>query len=67
MTIDVLYNMKREMLRRKLLPRTVNIYLQYVKMFLLANKDKDIKEFSKKDVRKFLCKMEEKEVSGIRN
>lgn len=64
MVVDVLYNMKREMLRRKLSPRTVNTYLQYVKMFLLANKDKDIMEFSKKDVKEFLYKMEEKDVSG---
>jgi len=56
--------MKKEMLRRKLSPRTVKTYLQYVKMFLLANKDKEPKEFSKKDVREFLYKMEEKEVSG---
>lgn len=61
---DVIYNMKREMLRRKLSPRTVKTYLQYVKMFLLANKDKEIKEFSKKDVREFLFKLEEKDVSG---
>jgi len=64
MTVDVIYNMKREMLRRKLSPRTVKTYLQYVKMFLLANKDKEIREFSKKDVREFLYKMEEKDASG---
>lgn len=64
MTLDVLYNMKREMLRRKLSPRTVKTYLQYVKIFLLANKDKHPKEFSKKDVREFLYKMEERDVSG---
>ena len=62
--VDILYNMKREMLRRKLSPRTVNSYLFYVKKFLLANKDKSPKEFSKKDVREFLYKMEEKDVSG---
>ena len=62
--IDVIYNMKREMLRRKLSPRTVKTYLQYVKMFLLVNKDKDSKEFSKKDVREFLYKMEDRDVSG---
>lgn len=64
MTVDVLYNMKREMLRRKLSPRTVKTYLQYVKKFLIANKDKHPKEFSKKDVRAFLYKMEEQDVSG---
>ncbi|MBN1376893.1 tyrosine-type recombinase/integrase [Candidatus Woesearchaeota archaeon] len=64
MAVDVIYNMKREMLRRKLSPKTVKTYLQYVKLFLLANKDKAPKEFSKKDVREFLYKMEEKNVSG---
>ncbi len=64
MTLDVLYNMKREMLRRKLSPRTVKTYLQYVRQFLLANKDKEIRQFSKKDVREFLYNLEQKEVSG---
>ena len=64
MPLDVLYNMKREMLRRKLSPRTVKTYLQYVKSFLLSNMDKSPREFSKKDVREFLYNMEEKEVSG---
>lgn len=56
--------MKREMLRRKLSPRTIKTYLQYVKMFLLANKDKKIREFSKKDVRRFLYELEERDASG---
>ena len=64
MTIDVLYNMKREMLRRKLSPRTVKTYLFYVRKFLLANKNKEIREFSKKDVREFLYNLEQKDVSG---
>jgi len=64
MAVDVLYNMKREMLRRKLSPRTVKTYLFWVNKFLLVNKDKEIREFSKKDVREFLYKMEEREVSG---
>jgi len=64
MTLDIFYNMKREMLRRKLSPRTVKTYLQYVKKFLLANKNKDPKKFSKKDVREFLYNLENKEVSG---
>lgn len=62
--MDILYNMKREMLRRKLSPRTVKTYLYYVKKFLLANKNKEPKEFSKKDVRRFLYDMEEKDLSG---
>lgn len=64
MSIDVLYNMKREMLRRKLSPRTVKTYLQYVRQFLNANKDKEPKQFSKKDVREFLCRLEQKDLSG---
>lgn len=64
MTIDILYNMKREMLRRKLSPRTVKNYLFHVNKFLLANKDKMPKEFSKKDVREYLYRMEEKGLSG---
>lgn len=64
MVIDVLYNMKREMLRRKLSPRTVKTYLQYVRKFLLENKDKEPKQFSKKDIREFLYNLENKEVSG---
>ena len=64
MGVDVLYNMKREMLRRKLSPRTVKAYLFWVKKFLLVNKDKSPREFSKKDVREFLYDMEERDVSG---
>lgn len=64
MVVDVLYNMKREMLRRRLSPRTVKTYLQYAKLFLLSNKDKSPKEFSKKDVREFLYKLEQRDVSG---
>ncbi|MCK4670605.1 MAG: tyrosine-type recombinase/integrase [Nanoarchaeota archaeon] len=64
MAIDVLYNMKREMLRRKLSPRTVKTYLYYVHKFLLTYKDKEPKQFSKKDVREFLYNMEQRDVSG---
>jgi len=64
MTIDILYNMKREMLRRKLSPRTVKTYLFHVNKFLLKNKDKTPKQFSKKDIREYLYKMEEKDLSG---
>lgn len=64
MVVDIIYNMKREMLRRKLSPRTVKTYLFHVKKFLLANKDKLPKEFSKKDVKEFLYEMEKKGYSG---
>lgn len=52
------------MLRRKLSPRTVKTYLFHVNKFLLDNKDKTPKQFSKKDVREYLYKMEEKGLSG---
>ena len=64
MGLDVIYNMKREMLRRRLSPRTVTTYLFWVKKFLLANKHKHPKEFSKKDVRRFLYELEDRDVSG---
>lgn len=64
MPLDVLYNMKREMLRRKLSPRTVKTYLHYIRKFLLANKDKEPKQFSKKDVREFLYKLEQQDLAG---
>ncbi|MBS1266924.1 MAG: Tyrosine recombinase XerA [Candidatus Woesearchaeota archaeon] len=64
MAVDIIYNMKREMLRRKLSHKTINTYLLYVKKFLLANQDKSIKKFSKKDVREFLYRMEQRGVSG---
>lgn len=64
MVVDILYNMKREMLRRKLSPRTVKTYLFHVNKFLLANKDIPIKKFSKKDVREYLYKLEERGLSG---
>ena len=62
--IDIIYNMKREMLRRKMSPRTVKTYLSYVRKFLLANKDKEPRQFSKRDVREFLCNMESRGLSG---
>ena len=64
MPVDVVYNMKREMFRRKLSPRTIKTYLYYVGLFLIANKEKTPKKFSKKDVREFLYRMEERDVSG---
>ena len=64
MVLDVIYNMKREMLRRKLSVKTIKTYLGFVKKFLLDNKDKTPKEFSKKDVKRFLYDLENTEVSG---
>lgn len=64
MVVDIIYNMKREMLRRKLSPRTVKSYIFHVNKFLLANKNKPIKKFSKKDVREYLYKLETRGLSS---
>lgn len=61
--MDLIYNMKREMLRRGLSRKTVETYLQYVKQFLLFCK-KPINKFSKKDVREFLYHMQRKDLAG---
>ncbi|USN45416.1 MAG: tyrosine-type recombinase/integrase [Candidatus Woesearchaeota archaeon] len=62
--MDPLYSMKREMLRRKLSPRTVKTYIAYVKKFIAFQNGKDYKKYSKKDVRAFLYELEQREVSG---
>ncbi|MFP4195129.1 MAG: tyrosine-type recombinase/integrase [Candidatus Woesearchaeota archaeon] len=64
MTVDVLYNMKREMLRRKMSRKTISTYLQYVRQFLEFCKDNDVRQFSKRDVRAFLISLQEKGVAG---
>lgn len=64
MALDIIYNMKREMFRRKLSPRTIKTYLQYVHKFLIVNRDKEPKQFSKRDIKEFLYRMEERDVSG---
>jgi len=64
MVLDILYNMKREMFRRKLSNKTIQTYMFYVKKFLDHNKKKDPKKFSKKDVREFLYYLQEKGLSG---
>lgn len=64
MAIDVIYSMKREMLRRGLSVKTVKTYLYYVKQFLLFCKDKPPERFSKKDVREFLYKLQNKDLAG---
>jgi len=51
--MDVIENMKREMFRRKLSPRTIKTYLEYVRKFLLFCK-KEPKKFSKVDIKYFL-------------
>ena len=64
MAVDIIYNMRREMLRRGMSRKTVKTYLIYVKKFLLFAKEKSPREFSKKDVRAFLYRTQEKGVSG---
>jgi len=64
MGIDIVYNMKREMLRRGLSRKTVKAYLFFVRKFLLFMKDKKPKEFSKKDVRAFLYSLHDRGLAG---
>lgn len=54
MVLDVVYSMKREMLRRGLSRKTIKTYVFYVNKFLLFCRNKAPREFSKKDVREFL-------------
>jgi len=64
MALDVVYSMKREMLRRGLSARTAKTYLFYVHKFLLFCRCKNPKEFSKKDVREFLHRLKDKGLAG---
>ena len=64
MALDILYNMKREMLRRGLSWQTVKAYLYHVHRFLLFSKDKDPSHFSKADVREYLYSLKEKGLHG---
>jgi site-specific recombinase XerD len=64
MGLDIVYNMKREMLRRGLSRKTVKAYLFFVQKFLLFMKDKEPKEFSKKDVRAFLYSLQDRDLAG---
>jgi len=62
--MDILYNMRREMLRRGMSPKSVKTYLFYVRKFLLFVKDKSPKKFSKTDVRAFLYHLQDKDLAG---
>jgi hypothetical protein len=64
MVVDIVYNMKREMLRRKLSIRTIKTYLFHVNKFLLANFDIEIRKFSKKHVREYLDEQEKRGLSS---
>jgi len=54
--MDVMYLMKREMLRRKYSPRTIQSYSYCLNKFLLFYKDKNPRKISKKDVKEFIDK-----------
>lgn len=62
--MDILYNMRREMLRRGMSSKSVKTYLFYVKKFLLFTKNKQPKEFSKADIRAFLYHLQERNLAG---
>lgn len=62
--VDIVYNMKREMLRRGLSRKTVKTYLFFVQKFLLFMKNKKPREFSKKDVRAFLYSLQDRALAG---
>lgn len=61
--MDVLEKMYKEMARRKYSCRTINTYLDCVRRFLNKN-HKDVRKYSKGDIKEFLEKMEEKGSSG---
>src|SRR3989338_5499614 len=52
--MDVIYLMKREMLRRKYSPRTIKSYSYCLNKFLLYFKDKTPRKLTKKDVKDFI-------------
>lgn len=64
MALDILYNMKREMLRRGLSRQTVKAYIYHAHRFLLFSKDKDSSHFSKADIREYLFYLKEKGLHG---
>lgn len=53
MALDVLEKMRKEMVRRRYSPRTIKTYRECVKRFLKSN-HKDVRKYSKKDIRAFL-------------
>lgn len=53
MTVDVLEKMHREMLRRRYSVRTIKTYRLCVRQFLNSNY-KDVRRYSKKDIREYL-------------
>ena len=61
--MDIIYNMQREMFRRKYSLRTISTYLRCVKEFINKN-HKEFRKYSRKDVEGYLCEMAERNVSG---
>lgn len=61
--MDVLEKMKKEMFRRRYSPRTISTYLECVKAFLKHNY-KDVRQYSKSDLKEFLEFIAEKGASG---
>lgn len=63
MALDVLEKMRKEMMRRRYSVRTIKTYRGCVKRFLNSN-HKDVRKYSKKDIREFLERLAEKGASG---
>jgi len=63
MGVDVLEKMRKEMLRRRYSPKTIKTYRECVKRFLKSN-HKDVRKYSKKDIREFLEQKAAKGASG---
>lgn len=61
--MDVLEKMKKEMFRRRYSPRTISTYRECVKRFLKAN-HKDVRKYSKGDIKEFLERLAERGASG---
>ena len=63
MGVDVLERMKKEMLRRRYSIKTIKTYRECVKRFLNSN-HKDVRKYSKKDIKEFLEGLAEKGAAG---
>src|SRR3989344_173944 len=61
--MDVLEKMRKEMLRRKYSTKTIQTYRECVMRFLQAN-PKDVRKYSKNDIKEFLERLAERGASG---
>lgn len=61
--MDVLEKMQKEMFRRRYSPRTIATYLDCVRVFLRQN-HKDVRAYSKADIREFLDRLAARGASG---